>query len=72
MISYKQLEKEFLGTSCRSCMNARLHLRLKPRDCEYLYYPYPCRFCSKRSNIVVGVRALSRWKLLFASKRGSR
>ena len=53
-------------------MNARLHMRLKPRDCEYLYYPYPCRFCSKRSNIVVGVRPLSRWKLLFAGKKGAK
>ena len=72
MISYTQFEKEFLGTSCRRCMNSQLHLKIKPKDCEYLYYPYPCRCCGKRSNIVVSLRLFSRWKLLFGRKKGRR
>lgn len=65
MISYKKLKKQYLGVSCRSCLNEKLHLNLTMKNCHYIYYPYQCGICGKQKNIVMDITPQSRWKLLF-------
>lgn len=68
MILYKFLQKEYLGTCCRTCINQQLKVDLQPKDCEYLYYPYPCKICGEQKNIVSSIRIISRYKLLSGKK----
>ncbi|MCC8167984.1 MAG: hypothetical protein LIO37_01405 [Clostridiales bacterium] len=68
MIAYKELKGDGLGKTCRQCLNERYHLKLKPTDCIYYGYKYPCIRCGQVGNIVIGIRRISRWKLLFGRR----
>ncbi len=62
-MKYGSFRKKFHG-HCRSCINGGLGIHFKHEDCEYWEFPEPCVSCGEVKNIVIGIKPLSRIKLL--------
>ncbi|MBE6674707.1 MAG: hypothetical protein E7596_06335 [Ruminococcaceae bacterium] len=63
-MKYKVFKEEMHGY-CRRCINKRLKVHFKHKDCEYWDFPENCKKCGEVKNIVIGIRTLSRWKMWF-------
>lgn len=52
MLKYKEiLEKDI----CRSCLNKKYHLSLKPQNVKVYFYPGQCSCCGRVGRIVADV-----------------
>ena len=56
---------ENMGRACRSCLNEKFGVDLKPRDCSYSIYPGQCRICGEMKNIVQEIKWRKRIFLRF-------
>ncbi|MDY5577525.1 MAG: hypothetical protein SPF70_08705 [Lachnospiraceae bacterium] len=67
-MNYQYLKRNNLGNYCRSCLNKMYHLNLETKDCVYMEYKYECRKCKTVQNIVLDIKKMSRYKLLFGRR----
>ncbi len=64
MVSMNRIRKELGQQVCRRCINQKYKVNLEPQDCDYYIYPAECSVCKQASNIVTGLRASGKLKML--------
>ena len=65
MNAFDRVRKKYGHNICRRCINREYHVHLRHSDCQY-GNPFPglCSCCGQPNNLVTGLKATGRLKLL--------